>query len=343
MSATQSLPVDPVRGCVDLPMVTIVVIGRNEGSRLVRCLRSVASLTPVDFDIETIYVDSNSSDDSLTAAASFGAKTLLLEDSTPSAAKARNKGWRHAKGDWVLFLDGDTELYPDFLEQAIAAIRDPKVAVVCGRIHESRPDQSIYVRALDLDWVNASGSVDFCGGNALFRRDVLCRTSGFDPNLIAGEEPELCQRIRHLGYLICQLPIPMVKHDLGIVSFTGYWRRSFRSGYAYAEISQRFITDKYPLWKYESRRNLMHGLLLIVILTLSLTPILWPYSWIACTSLLGLLVIRTMQRTRIRCADWGTRLIYAIHSQVSQIPILLGQTAFHLDRLRGAKRGIVEY
>jgi cellulose synthase/poly-beta-1,6-N-acetylglucosamine synthase-like glycosyltransferase len=304
---------------------------------------SIAELKPTGHDLETIYVDSNSTDDSLKTAANFGAKTLLLDDPSPSAAKARNKGWRHAKGDWVLFLDGDTELYEEFLEQALAAMQDPTVAVVCGQLHETHPEQSIYVRALDLDWVNESGQVDFCGGNALFRRHVLQTTGGFDSSLIAGEEPELCQRIRRSGYTILQLATPMVKHDLGIVSFTGYWRRSFRSGYAYAEISQRFLRDPNPLWKYESRRNVVHGVLLLLLLTLSLIPALWPYSWIVGASLVGLLVFRTMRRTRHRCTDWYTRLIYALHSQFSQIPILLGQMAFYVDRWRGCRRGIVEY
>ena len=63
---------------------------------------------------------------------------------------------------------------------AVVRTAGPKVAVVWGHRREIHPEQSIYNRVLDLDWIYAPGPTLFCGGDALFRRSVLTATNGFD-------------------------------------------------------------------------------------------------------------------------------------------------------------------
>ena len=133
------------------------------------------------------------------------------------------------------------------------------VAVVLGNRREISPKASIYNRVLDLDWISPAGAVEFCGGDALIRRDVLERVGGFDERLIAGEEPEMCQRIRTLGFTIKRVDRPMTGHDLAMTRFSQYWRRAVRSGYAYAEVSTRFRNTDLPLWDKKASRNLVHG------------------------------------------------------------------------------------
>jgi glycosyltransferase involved in cell wall biosynthesis len=330
------------------PLLSIVVIGRNEGHRLAACLESIRAVPQGDFATEIIYVDSDSTDGSQELAAGMGAHVIRVKPERPSAALGRNAGWRAAKGQFVLFLDGDTLLHPDFVARALTEFDDPAVAIVWGHRRELNPQQSLYVRVLDLDWIYPAGNAEFCGGDALIRREVLVRINGFDEDLIAGEEPEMCRRIRALGHRIVHIDAPMTRHDLAVNTFRAYWRRAFRAGHAYAEIAARFRNSPDPLWQAEARRNLLHGgvlaaapAVLLVLLVLA-PPIALATLILQCG--LGLVVVaRTARRCAWKSDDPTTRRLYAVHSHIQQLPIFFGQLAWHLDALRGRQRRLIEY
>lgn len=220
-------------------MIGIVVIGRNEGARLVRCLASLPSS-----DAYIVYVDSGSTDGSIAAAEARGAHVVPLDMSLPfNAARARNAGIDAlaASGltfDLVQFLDGDCALDPawigratDFLEQ------HPEVAVACGRRREIHPDRTIYNRACDLEWNTPIGEAEACGGDALMRYAAISSVGGYDGTLVAGEEPELCSRLRAAGWKIWRMDAEMTMHDAAISAFGQWWTRAVRGGFAYAQTS----------------------------------------------------------------------------------------------------------
>jgi glycosyltransferase involved in cell wall biosynthesis len=328
------------------PVVSVVVIGRNEGERLEHCLRSVQAADTAGRNVELIYVDSDSTDGSPERAQRLGARVLRVQPARPSAAIGRNAGWRVATGTHVLFLDGDTVLERDFLPAALREIEtSPAIAVVWGHRREIAPSASLYNRALDLDWIYPPGDTEFCGGDALFRRSALERSGGFDDTLIAGEEPELCARLRAMGYRIRHIDVPMTGHDLAITHWRQYWRRAERAGHAYAEVSARFAGTTTPLWSRESRRNLWHGGLVtaglagIPLALLAELPGLAVAGVAAAAGIVG----RTAWRARWKSANTGTLLAYALHSHLQQVPILWGQLAWRRARRRGRVRGLIEY
>jgi cellulose synthase/poly-beta-1,6-N-acetylglucosamine synthase-like glycosyltransferase len=327
-------------------LVSVVVIGRNEGGRLERCLAYVAAMQQPNFDIETIYVDSGSSDGSVALAQQFGAQVIVLNPPRPTAALGRNAGWQAAAGEIVLFLDGDTVLHPEFVAGSLIAFDNPAVAVVWGHRRETLATHSLYNRVLDLDWIYPPGETAFCGGDALFRRSTLEATGGYDGTLIAGEEPELCRRILALGQRILHVDRPMTGHDLGITRFAQYWRRAARAGHAYAEVSARFALTTEPFWLQESRRNVMQALVLMVSPLAGVAASLWLQSaWpllVIGLALIGL-VLRTAWKARWRSTDRLAVLLYGIHSQFQQIPIFVGQVGFWRNRRRGRRAGLVEY
>jgi GT2 family glycosyltransferase len=328
----------------DAPALSVVVIGRNEGERLTRCLTSVRRALGSSSDHEVLYVDSDSTDDSRERATAAGATVLRVRPPRPCAAIGRNAGWRAARGRFVLFLDGDTLLDPGFVPQALAAMAGPAAAVVWGHRREMAPAQSLYVRALDLDWVYAPGIVPFCGGDALVRRDVLAAAGGFDERLIAGEEPELCQRIRAAGSLILHIDAPMTLHDLGIGTFRQYWRRAFRAGHAYAEVSRLTRAGGQALWSAEARRNVVHGgAVAAAPFALAAAAAAGPLPFAAVVGAGVAVLARTYRRCAWKSDSRLTRGVYALHSHLQQVPILCGQLAFHLDRLRGRRRALIEY
>jgi glycosyltransferase involved in cell wall biosynthesis len=327
------------------PTVAVVVIGRNEGARLTRCLDSVTESCRGSCAAEVIYVDSASSDDSLERASRAGARVLSLAGSPTTAARGRNAGWRSTPAAFVLFLDGDTVLDPGFLPRALAEFADPRVAVVWGHRREIAPQSSLYNRVLDLDWIYAPGLTEFCGGDALMRRDVLLEVGGYDEQLIAGEEPELCRRMRTLGYQILHVDCPMTGHDLAMTSWGQYWSRATRTGFAYAAMSRRFRGTDFPLWQRDARKNLVHGPGMVILPALALLVSWWVRSWVPLAALgavLLLLGLRTMRRILWKSpGDPWTCFIYGLHSHLQQVPIFFGQMKFY--RQRGGAHRLIEY
>lgn len=326
-------------------LVSVVVIGKNEGTRLERCLTSVVAMHRDAFETEVIYVDSGSTDDSVAIAAKMGARTIALTVANPTAALGRNAGWQQSAGKFVMFLDGDTVLNPEFIVRALQDFQ-PKTAVVWGHRRELYPFASVYQRVLDLDWMYVPGESAFCGGDALFRREVLEYTNGFDPYLIAGEEPELCQRVIALGYTILHVDRPMTGHDLAMTNFGQYWRRATRAGHAYAEVSERFADSHNHLWKHESRGNRVRASILVgtAFFTSCATLLLasvWPIAvWCA---IICVLATRTAWKARWKTANWTVLLLYGVHSLFQHLPICIGQLRYRLNRQRGQRSSLVEY
>lgn len=325
--------------------ISVVVIGRNEGPRLARCLASVQAADWQGLRRELIYVDSASTDDSTALAARLGARVLELGAARPCAAAARNIGWRAARGALVLFLDGDTVLHPQFVTRAAAVLADPSVVAVWGHRRESRPEQSVYTRVLDLDWIFPTGRSDYFGGDALVRRHALAEVGGFDDALVAGEEPELCRRLRARGGQIEHIDAPMTRHDLAITTARGWWTRAERAGLAYAQVAARYAGTADPLWWREARRNRVHGSALLSLPVL-LSLALWLQPALALGLLLAVLALglRSAWRCRWKCPGQpALACAYALHSHLQQVPILAGQWRWW--RLQRAQRApeLIEY
>jgi GT2 family glycosyltransferase len=329
-----------------MPALSIVVIGRNEGERLRRCLRSANLARKENDGTELIYVDSASSDESPRIAGDLGARVIALNGGIQTAARARNAGWERASAPYILFLDGDTILDPHFIEAALQVLQsDGNIAAVWGHRREQHPEHSIYNRVLDLDWIYPAGDTDFCGGDVLMRRSALLEAEGYDPSLSAGEEPELCRRLRAAGYRIVHVDAPMTLHDLNMTHFSQYWRRSMRAGYAYAEVSNRFRQSKDPFWLRESRRNLCSGSFWIVWLAVGLVlgalQSLWFLPWLLL--MIGI-PARSAWKARLRApGQRNLLLLYGIHSQLQQIPILVGQLRYFRDRYAGKPGTQIQY
>jgi GT2 family glycosyltransferase len=215
----------------------VVLIGRNEGERLRRSLESVTKLTK-----RVVYADSASTDSSVTLAKSLGAVVVKLDDREPlNAARGRNAGFaalreHYPECDLVQFLDGDCRLVEAWPAAAIAFLdTHDKVAIVCGRRFETRPEASFYNRIADEEWNTPVGEAEACGGDAMVRVDAFEQIGGFNPSLMASEEPEMTARLRERGWKIWRIAEDMSEHDAATFSFGQWWRRTVRSGYGYAQ------------------------------------------------------------------------------------------------------------
>ena len=311
-----------------------VVIGRNEGDRLIRCLNSLKGRFA-----SIVYVDSGSTDGSVAVARSAGAMVVELDMTVPfTAARGRNAGVDHLFSenlapDFIQFLDGDCELHPGWIDTASAFLKGaPDVAVVCGRRRERNPEGTIYNGLIDLEWDTPVGEADACGGDALVRSEALLAVGGYNPDLIAGEEPELCLRLRLAGWKIWRLDAEMTLHDADIRRFGQWWQRARRAGHAYAEGA--FLHGATPERYYvrQTRRALIWGLgvPLVTILGMLVSPwavailLLWPAQ---------------VLRLKARGLSWSE----AFFLTLGKLPEAQGILGYHLGRLKGARQHIIEY
>ena len=311
-----------------------VVIGRNEGERLKRCLASLASLYPV------VYVDSGSTDDSVQWAKNNGAAVVELDSDTPfTAARARNAGFRQIQqiapqGEYIQFLDGDCEMKDSWPQTACSFLRShPDVAAVCGGLRERNPDKTIYNWLCAVEWNQPVGEVRAFGGNVAIRVSALKNVDGYRDEVIAAEEDELCVRLRAVGWRIWRLTQEMALHDADMTSFAQWWRRSKRCGYAYAVGSYLHGASAERHFVWESRRALIWGIWL-PLACLSATIIAWP---------LGMLtwVVYPLQGMRQIVRTHGSlhrRATIAFYQGLARFPEALGQLAFARDRLYGRTR-----
>lgn len=322
----------------DRPVIGAVVIGRNEGDRLRRCLASIPPRIA-----RVIYVDSGSTDGSQSIAEAAGAEVIALDMTRPfTAARARNAGFDALKAggqiDFVHFIDGDCELVSGWVETAEALLRGrSNVAVACGRRRERHPEASVFNRLCDWEWNTPVGEAKACGGDALMRRTALDAVEGFDESLIAGEEPDLCLRMRQRGWKIWRLDHDMTLHDAAITRWSQWWARSRRSGHAFAEGAYRHGNAPEWHWVTETRRAFLWGLILPVTL-LAWALLVTPWAWLGFL-LYPLQILRLARRMGGGREAWERAFLLIL----GRVPEALGALDFHMRRLTGRRRGLIEY
>lgn len=313
----------------------VVVIGRNEGERLRRCLDSV-----MHFDSQIVYVDSGSTDNSRTMAAEMGASVIELDMSAPfTAARARNEGVFHLLTlqpsiEYIFFVDGDCEIAPGWLDASTRYLQNhPDCAVVCGRRRERFPQQTMYNRLCDQEWDTPIGEARQCGGDAVMRTLAITSVKGYRGTMIAGEEPELCVRLRQKGWSIYRLDHEMTLHDAAITRFGQWWKRSMRAGHAYAEGAWLHGSLPERHCVAETRRALLWGAgIPLMVIALAL---IWGPWWVMLMGIYPLQLLRLWWKNRSLLTAW--------FMLVGKFAETLGILKFHWTRIKGGAAQIIEY
>jgi glycosyltransferase involved in cell wall biosynthesis len=320
--------------------VGVVVIGRNEGERLRRSLDSVCAIARL-----IVYVDSGSTDKSVELAQSKDVEVVRLDMSSPfTAARARNAGFQRLQQiapdvPYVQFVDGDCEIIHGWLDAAMSFLdQRADVACVCGRLRERFPERSIYNRLCDVEWDRPAGETDASGGIAMMRSTVFATQRGFRDDLLAGEEPELCLRMRSQGWKIWRLAQPMAWHDAAMLHFSQWWKRSRRIGFGYAQGA--FIHGA-----SREQRSVRH--VLRAWIWAGVLPLVVAISLVALGAPALLLILAyPLQMLRIARkinGPWNTRLARAFFLLLSKFPELLGQFQFWIGRRPGGASPSFDY
>lgn len=323
--------------------LAVVAIGRNEGERLARCLESLAAVgAPV------IYVDSGSTDGSPERARLAGATVVILNPAHPfTAGRARNEGFAAAlerlpDAEFIQFVDGDCELVEGWLARAAnEMLLGPRVAAVCGRVRERERNRTIYNRICDMEWDAPAGETRACGGNMMMRVSAFVASGGFRPGLIAGEEPELCLRLRTAGWTILRVDQDMVFHDAAMTSFAQWWRRSVRTGWSFAEGAS--IHGASP--ERHKRREMRSAWVWGVLLPTAALLLAVPTRGVSLALFAGypVLLARVYAKTRRRGLPAGDSLLLAAFTVLGKFPQALGQLQFRVLRARGRGRRVIDW
>jgi len=317
----------------------VVVIGRNEGERLWQCLRSLSQARLL------VYVDSGSTDGSAQWARNHGAEVLELDPRVPfTAARARNAGFyrlREMAPDlaFVQFVDGDCELVDTWCEAALSFLdRNKDFAVVSGRLRERYPERSVYNWLCDQEWNGPVGEVRTCGGVAMMRVDALVAAGAYREDLMAGEEPELCVRLRVAGWRVQRLDAEMAMHDAAMTRIGQWWRRAVRAGYGVAQGAHLHGATPEKLWVWESRRAWVWAMLMPVACLIA-GAAFGPWgaaSWL----IYPLQILRQMVRNPGRPRQ---RALLALFQVLARFPEVWGQVKFMRDNLLGRHAVLIEH
>jgi GT2 family glycosyltransferase len=319
-----------------VPDIAVVVIGRNEGARLVASLASLQGVVS-----RVVYVDSGSTDGSLQAARDAGALVVELDLSIPfTAARARNAGFAALDPvpAFVQFIDGDCVLEQGWISAGLAALnQNEDMGIVTGWRAEFFPDASVYNGLADFEWHRPAGDIEACGGDMMVRTRAFEDVGGFNPHVIAAEDDEFCTRVRKANWRVHRLPQRMTLHDADMMRFGQWWQRAVRTGHGFAQVGalhpRYFLRARQRVWFYGA------VLPLAVLSSLLLSP------WLL-VLVLGLYLLSYVRTVRGLLAA-GLAPKKALHQSVflslSKFPNLIGMLTYYWRVLRGGDMAIIEY
>ncbi len=175
----------------------------------------------------------------------------------------------------------------------------------------------------------------------MFRVLAFREANGFDATIIAGEEPELCFRLREKGWTIQRIDHEMTLHDAAMTRFGQWWKRNVRAGHAAAQGAHMHGNTPEQFCVRWVRSNWVWGLMIPLGVIFAATL----------TKGIGLLLLamyplqgaRIKARARRTGMDKRTARNFAIFIVLGKFPQMLGQLQFALSRLLGRKPKIIEY
>lgn len=320
--------------------VGVVIIGRNEGERLILCLESV-----LKSGVPCVYVDSQSSDDSIQQAKARDINTVSLDNSAPiNASRARNTGFdvlveENPELEYVHFIDADCELNEKWLVEALNVLeKESEVMIVSGRLREKYRDESVYMRLCDIDWYVKPGEIERCGGIFTTRRTVFEELSGFDNSLIAGADPEFCFRLRNTNkdWKILSLEAEMGTHDSDMRYFSQWWNRCVKVGFGYANGS------KWGGWKKQYWSSLAWGAFLPLLIMGGVFFVSTNSVFLLCLYPLQIIKIYK-SKTDIGSESGYDKYLYAKYCVLAKFPEALGAMKYFINGLKGKQQKIIEY
>lgn len=274
------------------PFLSIIVIGRNQRDAVVRCCTSaVEAVRAADITRhELLYVDSNSSDDTVEALrTAFGSTvTSLRLQGAVSAAIGRNAGADAARGNVFFFIDGDCEIDPDFLPNVYSNERGLLWPLVSGGLRELLYDAQGAQKGEITDRYGACllrRDRDL-GGIFLIEARLFRSAGGFDNRYRSSEEMDLMVRLASKGVMVTRFPRRIATHHtIDYFALPRIVSRFFSGVHRFDGLLYREHLSNPIIWRLIARQQRFSFILLgALALALAVNPFLvalYPLSIIA--------------------------------------------------------------
>ena len=208
------------------PKVSIIIVNYNGKELLQKCLDSLLKVNYDNFEI--ILVDNNSTDGSVEfITKNYPSLIIIKLDSNKGFAEPNNVAAKISKGKYLLFLNNDTVVTPNFISEMVKVMETDKKIAVCQSLL-LKPDGSVdssgdfidhlgvvYNSKTEIDEIREVSSAR--GASMLVRSDIFEKLDGFDQKFfITFEDVDLCWRSWILGYRVLIIPTSIVYHEGGI-------------------------------------------------------------------------------------------------------------------------------
>lgn len=207
----------------DNPLVSIIIVNYNGRSYLEECFASLMKVTYPNYEI--IIVDNNSSDDSIEFVKNNFPKIMIIKlEKNYGFAEPNNIGAKNARGDFLLFLNNDTIVEPNFVSELVKVITQNSKIAICqslllkpnGDIDSSGDFVDIYGRAFNSrnKVTSVQRILSARGASMLINKKIFQELGGFDENFFASfEDVDLGWRACICGYDVMLVPNSIVYHE----------------------------------------------------------------------------------------------------------------------------------
>lgn len=213
--------------------VSIIIVNWNGKHHLEKCLPSLEKITYSNYEV--ILVDNASSDESVSFVKSkYPSIKIIQNDKNYGFAKGNNIGFKQAHGEYILFLNNDTQVTKDFLDNLVAVLGSDRElggvqAKVLSMTDPTRLD-SVGAFLTNTGFLYHYGYLQkdnkkydkpiylytAKGACMLFRKDVIDQVGLFDDEFFAYfEETDFCHRVWLAGYKIKYVPDAVIYHQIG--------------------------------------------------------------------------------------------------------------------------------
>jgi glycosyltransferase involved in cell wall biosynthesis len=208
--------------------ISLVICTRDRATKLVQCLETLKGQDcPAEWEL--VVVDNGSRDETGLVLERFRPQFpafVSVYESRPGLGRARNRGWRAARGEIVVFTDDDCHADPHLLTNYLTCFEGRgQLGFAGGRIVLHDPSDypiTIQTQAHAQEIAPRSFIVAgiIQGANFACRREALAMAGGFDEDFGAGarfpsEDVDLVARLSALGWAGAYDPRPLVSHDHG--------------------------------------------------------------------------------------------------------------------------------
>lgn len=302
-----------------LPDITVCVIGRNEARNLPACAASLQSLASAGLAVQTIFVDSASSDGSAAVAERhFDIVVQLSASAELNAGAARAVGTLQARGRWVLYLDGDMQLATEFVPELLALVQGRLSADgLAGRTVNLYPDGSS-----DLIVFAGNRAGQPCrafGGAVLLRRQAVLDAGNWATNLYANEEAELYCRLLAKATTVLWTEAVMVQHVTAKFSASNKllgsffpWGSHLGKKFYGAGQATRLAWSRGHLWAFMRLKPLPYLMTFATVLALPVAAFHPALALLLLAAPFLLISLKRGPKYAVNCLCWTSQVFFGI-------------------------------